>query len=247
MTEPRILLLDIETAPNLAYVWGLFDQNVGLNQMESPTEVLCFAAKWLGDKSRPAFLSIHTEGREAMVEAAHALLDAADVVVHYNGRRFDIPHLNREFVTAGLTPPSPYQQIDLYSVIKARFRFPSHKLAYVSKALGLEGKAEHEGFDLWRKCMAGDDAAWRRMARYNRQDVALLEDLYRLLLPWIPSLPHRSLYDGSGCPACGEDTLQKRGVYRTKVSVFQRYYCRSCGSWSRANRRDSGTSVQQVS
>lgn len=45
----KILLLDIETAPNTVYTWGLFKQNIAINQIESPGYILCWAAKWLGD------------------------------------------------------------------------------------------------------------------------------------------------------------------------------------------------------
>jgi RNase_H superfamily len=242
----KILAIDIETAPSLAYVWGLFDQNIGVNQLVEPTEMLCFAAKWFGDR-RMFFHSVQKDGREGMVRAAHELLNEADVVVHYNGKRFDVPHLNREFLQAGLPPPSPFVQMDLWAAVKRRFRFTSSKLEHVSTALGLPGKVKHEGFDLWRKCLAGDVAAWRRMERYNRQDVKLLEDLYAKLQPWLPAHPSRQLYDGiSGCPTCGAGSLQRRGVAFTKVSKFQRWHCESCGGWFRSTRRDSGVDVQEA-
>ena len=46
----KILLLDIEMAPNVAHVWGIWDQNIGLNQLRESSYVMCYAAKWLGDK-----------------------------------------------------------------------------------------------------------------------------------------------------------------------------------------------------
>ena len=48
--EMNILLLDIETSPVVAWVWGLRDQNVGLNMIKEDWYVLSWAAKWLGDK-----------------------------------------------------------------------------------------------------------------------------------------------------------------------------------------------------
>ena len=44
----KILLLDIETAPNLAHVWGLWNQNVGITQIVTAGYTLCWSAKWLG-------------------------------------------------------------------------------------------------------------------------------------------------------------------------------------------------------
>ena len=48
--DPRnILFLDIETAPLLGYVWGLWKNNVGLNQIYRDSYVLNWAASWLGE------------------------------------------------------------------------------------------------------------------------------------------------------------------------------------------------------
>ena len=46
----KILLLDIETSPNTAHVWGIWQQNISINQLLESSEILCFAAKWLGEK-----------------------------------------------------------------------------------------------------------------------------------------------------------------------------------------------------
>src|SRR5690606_10806763 len=46
----RILTLDIETRPHEAYVWGLWKQNIGVTQLMERGHVMCFVAKWYGDK-----------------------------------------------------------------------------------------------------------------------------------------------------------------------------------------------------
>lgn len=113
----------------------------------------------------------------------------------------------------GFKPPAPYKQIDLLQVVKSNFKFPSNKLDYISQRLGLGQKVEHEGMALWTKCMKGDKAAWQRMEEYNIQDVVLLEDLYKRILPWIKNHPNMNVYkDGPICPTCGDEHLQKRGT-----------------------------------
>lgn len=242
----RMLVIDIETRPNLAHVWGIWDQNVGLNQLLESAEMICFAAKWYGEPL-VRFKSVFHDGQEAMVDGAWQLLDRADVVMHYNGKRFDVPHLNREFLQHGHTPPSPYKQIDLYQVVKRQFAFPSYKLAYVAPALGLEDKGKHEGHELWVKCMNGDKAAWGRMADYNRQDVLLTEQLYEALIPWIQNHPSHGAYTSADvCPNCGSEDLQHRGTTYTKVSSFVRLQCQSCGKWSRTSKREGRTGVTEV-
>ena len=46
--KPKILLLDIETSPNVAYVWGKWEQNV-IDYVKE-WNIICFSAKWLDGK-----------------------------------------------------------------------------------------------------------------------------------------------------------------------------------------------------
>lgn len=232
----KILLLDIETAPNLAYVWGLWDQNIAINQIASSGYVLCWAAKWHGDEAIQ-FDSVYKSKPKKMLERIWKLLDKADAVVHYNGRKFDIPTLNKEFLQRGIQPPAPYKQIDLLQVSKSAFRFTSNKLDYVSSALGIGQKVRHEGHELWVKCMAKDPEAWAKMEGYNKQDVALLEKLYEKFKPWIRNHPnHGAFCEDAVCTNCGGNNLQRRGYAVTQVMKYARYQCNDCGTWVRGNK-----------
>ena len=228
----KILLLDIETSPMTAYVWGIWDQNISPNHIIDSSNILCWAAKWLGE-DEVHFDSVHQSKPKQMLKGIHVLLDEADAVVHYNGTKFDIPTLNKEFLLHRYNPPSPYKQIDLLRVVRSNFRFPSNKLDYVSQRLGLGKKTEHAGMELWTKCMKGDKDAWKIMETYNIQDVVLLESLYSTLLPWIKSHPNHNLYtDNIVCPTCSGHRLQKRGTAVSITGTYQRYQCMDCGSWS---------------
>lgn len=232
----KILLLDIETSPNLAYVWGVFKQNVAVNQIAQSGAVLCWAAKW-HDSETILFDSVKKSGELRMLSRVHKLMDEADAVVHYNGKAFDVPTLNREFLRLGLTPPSPVRHIDLLHVARHHFRFVSNKLDYVSRYLGLGEKEHHDGFETWLGCMRGDKEAWRLMEQYNRQDVALLARLYLRFLPWIDRHPsHGAVDDEPVCPKCGSHDLKQRGHAYTSVHKYRRYVCVGCGGWVRGNR-----------
>lgn len=232
----KILLLDIESSPNTAHVWGLWQQNVSINQLMESSYVLCYAAKWYGEKE-VMFDSVHKSRPKTMLKGIHGLLNDADAVVHYNGTKFDIPTLNKEFLLHSFNPPSPYKQIDLLRVVRSNFRFPSNKLDYVAQRLNLGKKHEHEGHELWVKCMNGDKDAWKRMEKYNIQDVVLLENLYGHLLPWIKSHPNHNLFsDGHVCPNCSSSSLQRRGTAISATGTYQRYQCRSCGTWSQSTK-----------
>ena len=232
----KILLLDIESSPNVAHVWGIWQQNVGLNQLMESSYVLCYAAKWLGEDEM-FFDSVHISKPKKMLKGIHALLNEADAVIHYNGTKFDIPTLNKEFLLHRYAPPSPYKQIDLLRVVRSNFRFPSNKLDYVAQRLGLGKKHAHEGHELWVKCMNGDKDAWGRMEEYNIQDVILLESLYNSLLPWIKNHPNQNLFsENQVCPTCASTQLHKRGTAVSSTGTYQRYQCRSCGAWSQGTK-----------
>lgn len=244
----RLLYIDLETRPIEAYVWGLWQQNVGLNQIVRPTSVISFAAKWRGEK-RTQFYSVHHDGHEAMIQKAWDLLDQAQVVCHWNGDRFDVKHLNREFIEAGMTPPSPFKSLDLLKTAKREFYFPSNKLDYVLGALGFEHKVQTGGFDLWLKCMAGDDRAWAKMRTYNKRDVTALEELHDRLMPYIKGGPHMGLLSGQeedSCGNCAGTNFQRRGFAYTPLGVYRQLRCNDCGSWSRGKKPVATADVRVV-
>lgn len=237
MTGPRILTLDIETSPIVAHVWGLRNQNIALTQLREASRVICWAAKWHGSK-KVEFASEFHNSRAEMIDKAHELMSAADVLVHYNGNSFDVPKLNTEFAVAGLSPPQPSQNVDLYRVVRKQFKFTSNKLDYVLGQFGLGSKVKHEGHMMWVRCMEGDAKAWSDMRRYCKGDVVKEEQLFDRLIPWIPAHPNNGLWSGekAGCPRCGSSNVQKRGFAYTAQSVFQQHACMDCGGWFRGTK-----------
>jgi len=192
----RTLLLDIETKPIKAWVWGLWDQNISIGQIIEPTEMLCFGAKWQGSKTKKqVFSSVYHNGKGDMLRELHDLMEEAEVLVGWNSAGFDHKHIKREFLEAGMTPTSTVKDLDLMSVVKANFKFPSNKLDYVAQRLGVGSKFKHTGFQLWIDCINNDPKAWAMMKKYQAQDVVLLDELYDILLPWFPGGSSLSIKD----------------------------------------------------
>lgn len=226
----KILMLDIETAPNRAYFWGkTWKVNINPEWIDADGYVLCWTAKWLGEKES-IFHRIKNGNHKALLRPIHDLLSEAHAVVHYNGSSFDIPTLNKEFLVHGFVPPKPYKQVDLLLTMRAGFNFPNNKLDYICKTLSLGEKLRHEGPQLWMKCMENDPEAWAKMEEYNRRDVVLLEDLYRKLLPWIKKHPNISAITGLPvCPSCGSFDINDDGVYQADQLKYPLYRCGACG------------------
>lgn len=244
-----MLLFDVETAPMLGYIWGLWDQNVGLNQIHSDWHLLSWAAKWLHDKPNKTMYmdqrkAKNIEDDKAILKGIHKLLDEADIVVTQNGISFDSKKLNARFILNGMHPPSDYKHIDTMRIAKKNFAFTSNKLQYMTDKLCTKYKKltdetkKFPGFDLWKQCLAGNKKAWREMERYNKYDVLSLEELYLKLQAWDNTVNFNVYTDeiSEQCN-CGSSKLFKSGFTYSRTGKFQRYQCRGCGhfSYSREN------------
>lgn len=230
----KTLILDIETKPATAYVWGLWDQNIGLHQIVENDGILCWGAAWVGT-DYTLFSSVNMTSERNMLKEIWNLLDEADEVVGWNSDRFDIKWLNGQFALQGWGPPSPYKKVDLCKAAKKNFRMLSNKLDHYLTRFGLENKVKHDGFELWVGCMNGDAESWRLMEEYNIGDVLRTEEMYHKLRPWLSGTINRSsVLAAHVCPECGGVHLQSRGYARTTTLTYRRWQCNDCGKWSRS-------------
>jgi DNA polymerase elongation subunit (family B) len=238
----EIWTLDIETSPHKSHHWRVWQENIAPGQMIEATRILTFAAKKLGSNK----VIYKTYEDADFLSVLHGVLESADIVVGYNLDKFDIRHINREFVQAGIAPPRPYATIDLLKVVKKNFLFPHNRLDYVCSVLLDERKLETGGFDLWVDFMAGCPKAYRVMKKYNIRDTRLTEKLYQFLRPWIKNHPHVGFAVGPDdfnhlyeCPACGsEKTIAAPGnLRRTRCYSIRQVFCGDCYHWFDGKRR----------
>lgn len=246
MSKPRVLTIDLETSPMKVWTFSLMKPWISYEQIIEHTRVISWAAKWL-DEDTVLFRSEYHHGRESMLRQAHALLNEADIVIHFNGESFDIPHLRREFEEFGLKPYSPFLTIDLYKQLKKTMYFPNNKLNSIARKLGVGEKVPHTGMDLWIQCLNDDDPvaqkkAWALMRKYNKGDVTVTENLYLETREWLPSHPNMGLFledagdDVPRCVVCQSDNLRKEGYAYTSAGKYPRYQCRECGKWGKEKK-----------
>lgn len=237
----NILILDVETAPTLLWAWGLHQEIHSTDFMHKDWYMLCWAAKWLGEKkiisaSLPDFKEYKTdkENDKALMEALWPLLDKADIVIAHNGINFDRRKINARFIMNGLNPTSPYRMIDTLDTCKREFAFTSNKLGDVAKFLGVGQKVQTGGFQLWKDCMNGIMSSWKKMTTYCCGDIHLLEKVYLKLRPYMLMHPNVSVEsEDACCTACGSDNINFRGYKYTNLSKFRQFVCLDCGHWSR--------------
>lgn len=237
--EVKILLLDIETAPMKAYVWSRWRQNIYLEQTISEWFMLCWSAKWLDESevfgNRLNGKEVKEENDKRIVSELWNYLDEADIVIAHNGKRFDIPKINTRFIVNDLPPTSPYKQIDTKEVAAKQFGFSSNKLDALLTYFGEENKLDTD-FELWAKCMDGDEEALEYMFVYNKKDVTQLEKVYLKLRPYIKGHPNLGVYsmlEEHQCGHCGSTDLVPNGYTYTNTSKYNTYRCLNCGAISR--------------
>lgn len=241
-TEPKILFIDIEVSPITAYSWGpKWESN--LLEFVEYTKIITFSSKWLNGKQVTKGLSDYKGYKKGSLDDKKIvlelwnLLNEADVVVGQNSKNFDIKVMNARFVFHGLTPPSSYRSIDTRNEARKYLRLPSYSLDDLCDYFKVGRKMHHEGFDLWLKCMNGDNKAFYTMKKYNAMDVILLEKVYLKLRPWMVSQNLGIFYNsGMRCPNCGSDKLVSEGLRRNKTTIYRTFSCKSCGSWGRSTK-----------
>lgn len=239
---PKVLLLDIETMPMIGFLWGIWDQNVGLNQIKQDWHVASWAAKWLNEKK-----VMYQDQRNVeditddakLLKGIWKLLDQADIIITQNGKAFDIKKLNARFLEHGMQPPSSFKHIDTKQIAKKYFAFTSNRLEYMTDKFNTRyKKLKHKqfpGFEMWLECMKGNLKAWKAMEKYNKYDVLSLEELYLKLIPWDNTIDF-SLYTDKleHVCTCGSKDLKANGYAYTATGKFQRYKCNDCGRETRS-------------
>ena len=232
--KPKILLLDIEWRPTKAFVWQPWQENITPEKIIEHGGLLCVALKWLDNRDM-YFFSEWDDGHEEMVRRTHELMCEADAIVTYNGDKYDLRKLQGEFLLAGLPPPPPPTSIDVLKAVK-KFGFFMNRLAFIGPFLDLGKKIKNEGMVFWIEVMDGKGPAQRKMERYCRQDVRLLEKLYKRIRPYIVNHPHLAGIKNGQCSNCESHKLQSRGWRRTRMFRIQRLQCTSCGAWQDGKR-----------
>lgn len=230
----KILLFDIETAPNVSYTWGKWEQNV--IKFKKEWYMLSFAYKWLGE-NKVHVVSLRQfpqykrqpENDLYLVKELHKLFNEADVIIAHNGNSFDIKMAQAKFMMHRLPVPKPFKKIDTKLVAKLHAKFMSNSLDDLGEILGLGRKIKHAGFEMWLGCMAGEEKHWKNMEKYNKQDVVLLEKVYLALRGYMTN--HPKSFSGRACEVCNSQNIIFKGTLRTKRQLLKRFQCKDCGTW----------------
>ncbi len=226
----KVLFVDLETAPCLSWVWGMYEQNV--IDVKKSWYILAFAYKWQGEKKIHAkaitdYRQKDPEDDYGLCKKLHSLISDADLVIAHNGKAFDRRKSHARFIKHGFKPTVHIPWLDTLLLARQQFGFLSNKLNDLGAYLNIGRKLPHTGFDLWKRCMVRERKAIKKMKAYNIRDVWLLEKVYDRLKPWAAKLPAVSEEE---CNACLSTHIHRRGAVRKSKTRFQ-FECQDCGHW----------------
>lgn len=234
----KILLVDVESSPNIGYSWGRYEQTI--IEFVKERQIISFAWKWLGERKVNCLTLADFKGykrnrdsNKALILELHRIVSMANIVVGHNVSAFDEKMSNSDFIVNGLTPPPAHKQVDTLKVARSKFKFNSNRLGDLGERLGLGKKVRTGGFNLWKGCLDGDAKSWAQMVRYNKGDVILLEKIYLKMRPWMtnhPAIkPRENTNRNPPCPMCHERKIQHKGYGVNRNGRYPRYQCGACG------------------
>lgn len=238
----RGLVWDIETSPLITYTWGIWEANA--IELIEDKQILSVAWQWVGEKK------VHVIGQDdfpdykpgvnndkEIVKLIRNLLDECDYEVSHNGDQFDVKIANSRMLIHGLTPPSPYKQIDTKKIAKRVGGFTSNRLKDLARDLNVAQKGDPGGFATWKGCLAGDKKAWKKMKKYNKQDIPPLMDIHMRLRAWDKSgfQMNVAMSRPESCPKCGDPRMIAGMKYKaTNTNLYQYFRCKECGGMAKA-------------
>lgn len=257
MSEPRIILFDLETIPDLNAaldVWPSLSNYPGLTFKASINSICCFGYKVFGDNSGAKIINAwdfpewesNVNDDRPLLRAAYEILKDADAFITQNGKRFDEPVIQTRLLLRDMDTLSKIRHVDTKLLAK-KFSFFSNSLKYLAEQLTERRKIENEGWRLWTRTHGGlprvrDPEAERTMAEYCKGDVEALEAIYlrlRSASTGNNSLPNFNLHQMNGsenlCPGCGSTRIFKDGIRYNATVSYQRYVCKDCGAKARTD------------
>lgn len=110
-------------------------------------------------------------------------LEKHDIIVSYNGKRFDVPFLNARLLHYGERTLKPMKHVDLYYITRWKFNISRNSLDNLSQFLDIEDRKTKIDGNLWVRALVGAGKPKGKKAMdyiidHCIKDVLVLEECY---------------------------------------------------------------------
>ena len=249
--EPRLLIWDLESSLLEGYFFRIWQENIPMRRIKKQAHLLSASFAYNDEHVQGYRLTpeqVKTGDDFDVVCKVVEAVNNCDLMITFNGKRFDVKLLNTRALFWGLPPVKAPKHIDLFEQSKRVFKFPSNSMQNVSMYLGENGKLETSGSNLWERCAEWEnyeecEKALIEMVTYGNQDIEATRDLYKRFQGWMKGVPNLGVITNEvtenktlRCIHCGSDDVfpLEQKTY-TSVSSFDLYRCgnESCRGISR--------------
>ena len=241
-SEIKRLFFDIETSYYLVPTFQFWKVNINPDNILREKKIICIAYKWqYEDKVHVLKWDENQDDTKLIKDFIQVIKDADELIAH-NGDKFDIKELRTRAILTGNLMFPIYRTLDTLKKSRQYFRFPSNKLDYMGKVLNVGRKLDHEGMKLWIDiCEHKNKASLKKMIDYCIQDVAVLEDVYFAMSPYIYHNTNMAVLKGGEkwhCPECASQNVQLSHTDATAMGYIKRHMkCNSCRKFYKISNR----------
>jgi DNA polymerase elongation subunit (family B) len=228
------LFFDIETAPMVVYTWRIgWKINLNPTQIIDDWKIICISYMWEGDNKVQNLTWDKNHCDKKMLEDFVKIANESDEMIAHNGDRFDIKKIRTRCIFHRVPMFPNYKTLDTLKKAKSGFNFNSNRLDYIAKFLGVGAKLVHEGFDMWKKCMDGDDKALKDMVEYCDMDIIVLSDVFHAMQNYIKHNSNTAAITNQPkhhCANCGGGSVElNKNIFTAAGTIKRQMECNSCG------------------
>lgn len=230
------LFFDIETSYNVVSTWRVgYKINISHDNIMKERAIICIAYKWAGEKKVHSLEWDRGDDKQMLLKFIK-IMNEADEICGQNSDKFDLKWVRTRCLYHGIPMFPDYSSIDTLKLAKSGFNFNSNKLDYMGKFLGLGGKLNTGGFDIWQKIIMDNcSKSMKVMVKYCKKDVSLLEQVYNKLSPYTKAKTHVGVIRGKhrcSCPECASNnTIAKGNCVTASGLKRKRLQCQDCGKY----------------
>ena len=222
-TRPnKIMVYDIETSRNKAWVWWSGKQYIHSSQLIDEPRIITVAWKWLGDDKVNHLTWDNNHSDRTLMEKFLTEYNKADMIIGYNNDRFDNRWINARAMKYDLDVNTHVRSFDIMKEEKRVFRTVGYSMAYMASFANVTHKQGHEGIHMWNMIQTGSPSEQeeylQKMVDYNVGDIVATEELYFRLRKYFGHKTHLGVLNGGerfSCPDTGSLNVE---LYRRTVT-----------------------------